>query len=624
VTRPAASLALIFAVVLAIRLPFLNHPIQGDDLYYLYGAEHAQIEPLQPKHTTFVFRGDAVDMRGHSHGPLNAWVLGALLAVWGDVREVPFHIAYTAFSLVAAWAMWSLARRFSERPLLATLLFLAVPAFVVNGNSFEADLPFLACWMSAIALFVRAVGKDSLWNLAGAALAVELAAGAAYQAVFLTPILGGYLWLHRRTWLPGWVVVLAAPAAIASLQFWERSEGGALPAAVLVGYMQQYGFQAIAQKARSGVALAVHTGWLVSPLLAVAMIQGRWRVALASAAALGAALYDSNPLFWVSVGLGVAVLSAALAQRDFLGWWVAVFFVGALVVFFAGSARYLLPMAAPVAIMAARLRRPLLPWAGFATNVALALALAGANYQHWEGYRRFAASLAGEAASRRVWVNGEWGLRYYLEAEGALPLSKTQPLAPGEIVVTSELAAAVTVNDPLAPLSQAEIAPSIPLRLISLRGGSAYSSSARGLLPFEVSSGPADRLRAQVVLERRAELSYLDPRDPKSRQQILSGLFPDGWMGSQAAVLLKAPEKPTALRIEVFIPPGAPARRVRLLVGEDVAAEEVFPKPGAYALAAPFSTAAAALTVHVDVDKTHRVPGDERDLGLVVTGIGFR
>ena len=75
-----------------------------------------------------------VDMRGHPHGPVNSWILGILLAVFGDVREVPFHLAYTLFSLIAALSMWSLACRFCERPFAATLLFLAVPAFVVNGQ----------------------------------------------------------------------------------------------------------------------------------------------------------------------------------------------------------------------------------------------------------------------------------------------------------------------------------------------------------------------------------------------------------------------------------------------------------------------------------------------------------
>ncbi len=159
----------IIALVILLRLPFLNQAIQGDDVYYLYGAQHAQIDPLHPLNTRYMFLGDMVDMRGHPHGPMNPWILGILLAAVGDVREVPFHAGYTVFSILAALAMWSLARRFCERPLAATLLFLAVPAFVVNGNSFEADLPFLAFWMVSVALFVRAVDSDSALALAGSA-----------------------------------------------------------------------------------------------------------------------------------------------------------------------------------------------------------------------------------------------------------------------------------------------------------------------------------------------------------------------------------------------------------------------------------------------------------------------
>ena len=96
------------------------------------------------------------DLRGHSHPPFNAWVLAALIAIFGDVREIPFHAAYLAFSLIAAWAMWSLAQRFSPHPMWATLLFLATPAFVISGNSLEADLPLLVCWLASVALFVAA------------------------------------------------------------------------------------------------------------------------------------------------------------------------------------------------------------------------------------------------------------------------------------------------------------------------------------------------------------------------------------------------------------------------------------------------------------------------------------
>src|SRR5262249_3703985 len=146
------------------------------------------------------------------------------------------------------------------------------------------------------------------------------------------------------------------------------------------------------------------------------------------------------------------------------------------VIFFAGSARYLLPIAAPVAILAARATKPWVLAAGFALQIALSFTLAAANFQHWEGYRAFAESLAPQIAGKRVWVNAEWGLRFYLESQGALPLTKNQPLAPGDVVVSSALAHPVIVRAPLAPLAQTEIKPSLPFRLISLSGRSGYSS----------------------------------------------------------------------------------------------------------------------------------------------------
>src|SRR5712672_2282315 len=79
------KLLLVLAVVLLLRAPFLNQAIQGDDVYYLAGAEHAQIEPAHPVNVRYVFQGDAVDMEGHTHPPLNAWILGGLLVAVGDI-----------------------------------------------------------------------------------------------------------------------------------------------------------------------------------------------------------------------------------------------------------------------------------------------------------------------------------------------------------------------------------------------------------------------------------------------------------------------------------------------------------------------------------------------------------
>ena len=627
--RPVvARTVTILALVFALRLPFLHQAIQGDDVIYLTEAEHAQIEPLHPMHAREMFRGQMLDMRGHSHPPLNGWILGGLIALFGEVREVPFHLAYTVFSLIAAMAMWSLARRFSKQPFLATLLFCAVPAFVVNGNSFESDLPLLAFWMSAVALFVYAVDRESIWPLAASMLAAALAGLTAYQAVFLTPILAIYLFEHRRAWVPGWIATLAAPVMLLSWQLWERATTGVMPAAALAGNLQSYNFESFAMKGPAAVALLVHLGWIVSPLIVLAAIRNgsRWQWIAAALAAVGGALHDPNPLFWLSIGCGVWLLTWSIGRDfppDFIGWWALIFFAGAVIVFFAPSARYLLPLAAPIAILTANAVSPRIAVIGLALQFALSLGLAIVNYQHWDAYRQFAETLRHDAATHRLWINSELGFRFYLESEGGLLLGKDQPIQPGDLIVTSALANPLPVGMPTAPLSQAEIRPAIPLRLISLNGRSAYSSHSGGLRPFDISTGPIDIIRSEIAIQ--PTLSYLDPHDPKTKSQIISGWFPeDGWTSGEARVLLKVPQEAKSLDLAFTVPPAAPARQVRMAVNGQAVTEKTLPAPGTYTLSAPPRTGSQSITVTISVDKTFSAPPDARDLGIIMTGIGFR
>lgn len=628
---------LVTALVLALRLPFLHQAIQGDDLYYLYGAEHAQIEPLHPQHTHYLFRGEMGDMRGHSHPPLNSWILGGLLAAFGDIKEVPFHLAYTVFSWIAAMAMLALARRFTDHPLLATLLFCAVPAFVVNGNSLEADLPFLAFWMTALAAYVAAVDASSLPLLAFSSIAAGLAALAAYQGIFLTPIVALYLYQRRRDWTAGWVAALAAPAVLGAWQLWERLTLGAMPAAVLAGYMQSYHFAAFQQVLRGATALIVHLAWIVSPLIVLFLVaRGSRRLWIVAAlAALGAAAYDINPLFWASFALGAWVLGwtveqarAANQTRTFPAFWLLLFFAPAMAVFFAGSARYLLPIAAPLAILVVNQVAPNnlragIVWMGVGLELALSLALATVNYQHWGAYRALAKTPAFQGAGHRVWVNADGGERYYFEADGDLPLPKNALVQPGDLVVSSALAGGVPAGVPLAQLAETEIRPSLPLRTISLDGRSAYSFGSRGLLPFEFSTAPIDRVAAEIAIA--PELSYLSPHDPKAASQILSGLSSDGWTEQQATVILKVPAEAAPLSAEFWVYPTSPARHVSLSANGRVLTEKDLPLPNtSYTISAAAPPGLASLAVTLSVDQTFTVPGDARHLGVQLTGIGFK
>lgn len=641
------QVATLVLAVLLLRLPFLNQPVQGDDYYYLAGAMRAQIDPAHPTHGRYVFLGEWVDMRGHPHPPLNMWVLGALLAALGDVREAPFHAAYIVFSLAAVLGVAFLARRFGAPPVWAALMFAATPAFVVNGNSLEADVPLAALWVVSVALYIKAVDARSRLVLAAAVGAMALAAMTAYQAVVLAPVLAGYLWWKRRGWVAAWLALAAPAATLVLWQLYERVTGGAAPAGVLADYFTAYGFQAVSSKLRNAAALTVHAGWLVFPLLALAAFRRSprwvWTAAIGAAGA-GAVLLDPHPLFWVSFGTGlIVVLGSAqvLIRSDdgdkrLLAWWVVVFFAAALLLFFAGSARYLLPIAAPVALLVTRELAERRAWlaAGLAVQMAVWLGVAVMNYQHWDGYRRFVEELRPQFAGRRVWVNAEWGLRFYAEAEGALPLLRSQAVEPGEIVVASRIAYPATFTTGggrRVAIARREIRPLPPVRLIGLGVRSAYSTVTLGYRPFDLGRGPVDEVTAELVVEQKPVLEWFPMGAPEAESQIISGVYQlEGgrwrWMGERAAILLKAPAAPSPAEVELYLPEGAAARRVELRIDGRAVAETRLEKPGSYRLRSPEPVAIAgeSATLEILVDRTFSPPGDHRRLGVILVGAGFR
>ena len=577
---------LVLALVLLIRVPFWNQAIQGDDTIYLHEAAHALVEPLHPDNTKYVFQGALVDLRGHPHGPMDAWILAGLLTVFGDVKEIPFHAAYTVFSLIAAWGMWSLARRFSPHPLWATLLFIAVPVFVVNGNSLETDLPFLAFWMAAVALFERHRPLACIF-LALAAMTASIP-----QAFLLTPILGVWVWLYRRQDRGAWLAIFVPPVTLVAWQLFERLSTGSLPAGVLSGYLTR--FDLWNPKAR--LALLMHFCFLIFPPLlpgAFAIVWPKRR--------------EPDTLFLLA--------------------WIGIFFSGILAVFFAGSARYLLPIAAPVALLASRLKPKWLA-VGFAAQLTLGLGFAAANYQHWDGYRKVAVELRERTRRQSVWVDDEWGLRHYMQSEGALPLTKSQRLRVGDIVVSSELSHQVEVNAPVVPVMRTvEIRPAIPLRLIGLDTHSGYSTVSKGIWPFGISSGPIDRVRVVEVGERHPTLEYLTMTDPAAREHMVAGVWlDDHWMSRSGIVVLKSPAAPMPLSVTFYIPDNAPARHVWLLLDGQEVASQTFAAPGKYDLASsgPVKPAGLEATVEIRVDRTFTAPPDIRDLGMVLIAVGFR
>jgi len=251
------------------------------------------------------------------------------------------------------------------------------------------------------------------------------------------------------------------------------------------------------------------------------------------------------------------------------------------------------------------------------------------NYQHWNAYRVYAASLGPAVSNRRVWVDDEWGLRHYMEDRGALPLQKTQRLRADDIIVSSQLSHAVEPTALLAPAAPTlEIRPAIPLRIIGVESHSGYSSAALDRLwPFGMSAGRIDRVRTSRAVERHPTLSYIDMKAPQAQEQIISGIWPDDhWMSGSGVVIVKSPLAPATVGVSFYLPGNAPARHISLLLeGQEMCATAVAtPGPGKLTCPAPIVPVGPTAMIEIRVDKTFRVPPDERDLGMVLLGVGFQ
>ncbi len=590
---------LLLALVLLVRLPFLHQAIGGDDVYYLASAYHGLIDPLHPNHTWYVFEGNDVTFQGYPHPPGNAWFLTGLLKILGDVYELPIHAAYIVFSLLAVLGMYALARRFSTAPFWAAALFVVVPAFCVNGNLLESDLPLAAFWLTGAAAFIWGVDRDHSWLIALAGALLAASGLIAMQSAVCGVILLGYL--AGRRWTAGRLAAaLAPPLALIAWQVFERITSGAFPLEVSARYMSNYGYITLAARAQNALALTIHSWFIVLPPILLWVLPGIWR-------------------------------DRRLPDTRFLLWWSGVWLSASWVLFHAGSARYLLPMAPAVVILAARAP---IRWVQitFAVQLLISLGLATVNDQHWNAYRSFVDRTRGQMAGKRVWVDAEWGLRHYLEANGALPSHRGQTIPTGDIVVESELAYPAPFRHGgrvLVPVAEQVIDPALPFRLIGIESASGYSTVNKGFLPYGLGGGVIDRIHAYQLRASEPSLSRLPMNAPEAESQILYGIYSleQGawrWTAGQSAVLLKNPGRPATLHVRFFVPEMAKARAITIGLPGGLERTETIHGSRAYAISMPVQLSGSApVTVRIGVVGTFRAPGDNRDLGVILNEVAL-
>ena len=490
--RLARDLLLLAAFTLALHAPFLRQPVQGDEVNYLDMAAHVLKQPLTPLNFQFVFQGKMVDAAGHPHPPLNAYILAGAWLLRGHFSVFFFHCYYLLFTLGISFAAYALAARFTDRPLWAALLIAASPIVQVNTNTLASpEAPALALLLIGAAAFF---GRW-FW-LAGIALA--LAGMTELQALALPPILLlSYLLKRERPPLAAWCALVSPYLALGGWQALQWALTGRLPFVVLAGYASNRNLSGIGVKAASALALLGHLGVLVT------LVPLAWRRLWGLAPGLLAGYLVTDYPWWerallvIFVALGVNALLWLWESRrqPVLAAWCMLYFAFACVAFFAGAARYLLPLAAPMVLLfVIQFRdRPRMLWLALAVNVLLGLNISFAAYE----FARVYAHVPPPPGNVFL-VNGEWGFRYYMVSKGGRPLEDVSVSTPGEWIVASDLSLAgkydSLAEETAVPLRTVDLRVRTPLRLVDRHAHSGFSSASMGLLPFSFSSQPLDRI----------------------------------------------------------------------------------------------------------------------------------
>jgi 4-amino-4-deoxy-L-arabinose transferase-like glycosyltransferase len=527
------DLLILIALTIALHLPFISEAFHLDDAQYLDVALNVSRNPLFPMDLPSVFEGHHQDLWGHTHPPLNAYVIAGLVYLHGGAPSERFlHMSFLGFPILLTISFYFLARRFAADPLIATALLATNPTIVVSAHTLMADVPLLALWTCATVLFIRGIdGENGLFIYASAIPAIG-ACFYAYQGLALVPLLAFYA-LSRNKLGSREVVVLIAPVAL--MAAWQVSgylHRGATYASTMFGYLGVRGIWLASTKVRTAIATLTYLGGVILPFPFIFWKIGhRSKGALLSAALVVAIAVGflrfadyalAEKMFFIACFAAGLVAAAWVVGRAFESWslqgwtsddlflglWFVGMIAGCVAMFFSGSARYLLPPCPALLLLVMRFvkRAPVFYVSLIAIQLIIGIALAQSDYQFAGLGRREARDFESQylKSPQPFIFSAEWGWRYYLGSIGGDIVADDTTGHPGELFMKSSLALGQVPDTNLGHsfriVEQRRYQVRSPVRLLDPNTHAGFWSDGWGVLPFWFSQGPLDQVSVYRIM----------------------------------------------------------------------------------------------------------------------------
>jgi len=476
--------------------------------------------------------------------PLTSYLLAAVAAIF-SWSEIPLHIAWIGVAFAASSGIYSLAKMWCESPLLASVIAIFTPAFLVSSTTLMCDVPMLAFWIWSMVFFARAFETETRWQFALAGLLAGLAVLTKYSALMLVPLIAAMGVLRSRK--AGWWL-LAPIVSLAIVGIYEyltaRLYGhGLISAASRYANSHHLPFPGGAT-AKTIIGLTFAGGSLL-PVFFLTPWLWRWQISALGGTAFLAGLIGifsiynpglihpwDDPAAWQNWGFRVEVALLIIAgtqliliatvdvlqRRDTVSLtlflWIVGVFVFAGVINWTVNARSFLPACPAAAILAVRRldmmrRQTALPRAlAFPISLAIfvALSLVIADYQTANATRATAEQIATKysANGHQLWIEGHAGFQYYLQRFGGKPVDlERSTLEPGDVLAVC-WSGGNTVALPPGSVGALDIPASQSKSWMDLSGRNQYGSAGFyladfGPVPFVIGGWGPSFFTAQVL-----------------------------------------------------------------------------------------------------------------------------
>jgi 4-amino-4-deoxy-L-arabinose transferase-like glycosyltransferase len=526
---------LLTLVAIAALAPFLAKPFNIDDPLFIWAAKQIRAHPGDPYGFNVEWGWTSFPMWKVTENPPLVCYFIALSSTLFGWNETGLHLAFLLPATAAILGSYRLAKHFCGRPLLASLLVLFAPVFMVSSLTVMCDVTMLALWIWAVVFWTEGMGQGKAAKLVAATILVALAELTKYYGACLLPLLAIHGLISRRP-LRQWGAYLTIPVAVlCAYQYATHvlyGRGLLYRAADYASFSKTlYGFS----KSENGLTALAFTGGCLAS--AVFFIPLCWRKREWAIPAVGSilltsivfsyttywnrysALHGANlmsaqiqMIFWATAGLCVLGLVVAdlLRHRDvrslLLFLWVAGTFFFAAFCNWTVNARSILPMTPAVAILVVRRLETTQPktWSPavitcLVASYGLAWFVTMSDFSIAGACRQGAQEICDKYGGGRgtLWFQGHWGFQYYMQQLGASPMDfKNSPLKPGDLLVVP--ANNTNILPPDAQKSELLETFTIPgaqgMATFNPSIGGGFYASAIAPLPFAFGSVPPDQI----------------------------------------------------------------------------------------------------------------------------------